>query len=218
MAPLQLSMISDRLEIMLGAVGSSITLGNRHGHGQGVISKVQVRWRLHRPCTQRMAIQPRQSKRRITDLERYSLSSIEDTDDSETLASEGASQASYSYYPLPSIPLTLPPQPQTAHVFTGNKKIVPNIADFNCDADKEGTSDTEADTYYSYEGTQPGSPMNLEASPKPVWAAEHPMLKAAPARELIECVTALSPPPLHHSGRTRSKVVSIPRDSPGTCP
>lgn len=112
----------------------------------------------------------------------------------------------------------MPPQPQPTYTFTGNRKIVANIADFDYDAE-EGTSDTDTDTYYSYEGTQLNSPVDFEASTKPPWAAGRPMLRTAgPCQELIECVTALSPPPLHHSGKTRSKVVFIARDSPGTCP
>ena len=37
-------------------------------------------------------------------------------------------------------------------------------------------------------------------------------------RKLVECPTALSPPPLHLSGKTRSEVVFLPRDIPGCCP
>ena len=37
-------------------------------------------------------------------------------------------------------------------------------------------------------------------------------------RKLVECPTALSPPPLHLSGKTRSKIIFLPRDTPGSCP
>lgn len=48
-----------------------------------------------------MPVQPRQSKLRIAD--RDSLSSVEGTDGSETIVSEGASHESYSYYTFPSV-------------------------------------------------------------------------------------------------------------------
>ncbi|KAG5729562.1 hypothetical protein E4T56_gene5140 [Termitomyces sp. T112] len=214
MVPLHLSMISDRLEIVLGTFQSSITLGDRRRNGHGIASKAQVRRRLHRPCIQTMATKPSKNKWKIADLDRDSVSSIEVTDGSETLVSEDASHESYPYYALPSIPITFPLPPQPTYVFTGNRKIVPNIADFDCDTE-EGTSDTDAD---SYEGTQVESSY-LPSRTRPTWPAGHPTSNTAlPSRELIECVTALSPPPLHNSGRARSEVVFIPRDSPGTCP
>ncbi|KAG6896099.1 hypothetical protein C0992_010299 [Termitomyces sp. T32_za158] len=217
MGPIHLSMISDRLDIALGAVQSTITFRSRPGHGHDGASKTRVRWNSHRPYNQKIVVQPRQNKRRIADLDRDSLSSIEGPHGSETLMSAGASLEFHPYYTVPSIAITLPPQSQPTYVFTGNRKIVANIAELDYDAE-EGTSDTDTDTYYSYEGTQLNSPVDLESSTKPDWAARHPTLQAvAPCRDLIECVTALSPPPLHHSGKTRSKVVSIPRDSPGTC-
>lgn len=37
-------------------------------------------------------------------------------------------------------------------------------------------------------------------------------------RKLVECPTALSPPPLHLSGKTRSEVIFLSRDIPGCCP
>ncbi|KAG6911385.1 hypothetical protein DXG01_016482 [Tephrocybe rancida] len=200
--------IFDRVETVMGAIQSSFAtvperLGNL-GHGNMASTTEFAPWCAQRPYIQGVAARPRNKKRRIEDSDRGSVSSIEieGTDDSATLVSLGASQ---SYYEFPSI--------QSPRYVLG-AKILPNIADFSFDAE-DGASDT--DTFYSYEGAQSSSPVELEDNPASVEGLFN-MQKAAVVSEMIECVTALSSPPLHHSGRTRSKVVFIPRDSPGTCP
>ncbi|KAG6849027.1 hypothetical protein H0H93_011872 [Arthromyces matolae] len=121
-----------------------------------------------------------------------------------------------------TIPPPAPP-PKRAPIFLG--KIIPNIGDYDFEAD-EGPSDTDTDeTFFSY-GTPTSETSSLPIPGKPIpildLDKELPKLptleEASRPTELIECVTALSPPPLHHSRKTRSKVVFVPRDAPGTCP
>ncbi|KAG6862941.1 hypothetical protein C0991_009362 [Blastosporella zonata] len=204
--------ILDRVEGVMGIIQSSFTtIPERLGHYRrgNMAPKDLPPWQSHRrPYIQRVAIQSRSRnrKRRIEDVDRDSLSSMEVSDDALTLGSEGAS-APQSCLEFPSAPFSR---------YIVGAEILPNIADY--DFETEDTA-SDTDTLYSYDAPQSGSLVGLEGSTLTVeWKSNDTQSAAPSTGKLIQFTTALSPPPLYHSGRTRSKVVSIPRDSPGTCP
>jgi len=89
------------------------------------------------------------------------------------------------------------------------EKILPAGDDTATD---ENVSD-DGRTFYSYDSGQHSS---AESSVNPQRQETTKTLACLP--ESTEGMTALSPPPLHLSGRTRSNVVFIPRETYGTCP
>lgn len=219
--PFSLLTLAERVESVIGAIQTSLAMvpdRSAADRAQDAHAAAEpAAWRVHRPYIQQLASCPRYGPLMITD--RDGGSSTEGTDDSETLVSEEAAQ---TYYALP-----IAHEARTTTYVLGGK-ILPDIANFNFDREEEvkvqldanDDSASDTDTFYSYDAGQSDSSVDVEANPA---AAGPPTTTrtAGPANripDLTEGVTALAPPPLWHSGRTRSKVVFVPRDAPGTCP
>ncbi|GLB34496.1 hypothetical protein LshimejAT787_0200610 [Lyophyllum shimeji] len=215
--PFSLFTLSERVESVLGAIQTSLAMAPDRSVGDRAqrahTAAELAAWRRHQPYLQHLASCSRYGPPMITD--RDGESSMEGTDGSETLVSED--ETPHTFYALPTAK-----EDRLAYVLGG--KIIPNIANFDFDRDSDdgqaqpdpADSASDTDSFYSYDDVQPASPAKVEANP----AGIDPPI-AGPANrihDLTEGVTALSPPPLRHSGRTRSKVVFVPRDTPGTCP
>ncbi|KAG6816514.1 hypothetical protein H0H87_005516 [Tephrocybe sp. NHM501043] len=192
----------ERVESVFGTISSiSTQLPDLGHHGRKATTTKDITpWCAQRPYIQKADMHSGNKKRRIDDIDRESLL-IEGMDDAKTLVSVSARACKSPYYALPSAPVVK---------YVLGEKILPNIACYDFDTEEEAS---DSDTFYSYDGSLLLEPKSSTVAVEKL----NPQLAAA-IPELIEVVTALSPPSLRHSGRTRSKVVSISRDSPGTCP
>ncbi|KAF8065361.1 hypothetical protein FPV67DRAFT_1671629 [Lyophyllum atratum] len=208
--PFSLLALSERLESVIGAIQTSLAVVPDRSAADALSTAAATElaaWRAHRPYLERLMSYPHHDP---VIMDRDGTSSIEGTDGSDTLVSDD--EAAHSYYALPAVQVERP-----AYVLGG--KILLDIANFDreLDVEKEAhahvidDSASDSDTFYSYEGGHEDSEVDDEAAPT---------CTAGPASrtpDLTECITALAPPPLRHSGKTRSKVMFIPRDAPGTC-
>jgi len=218
--PFSLLALSERVENVIGAIHTSFAIVHHDvpaaDRAQSAHAAAELAtWRTHRPYLQHLASHRRYGPSMITD--RDGESTTEGTDGSETLVSE---EAAHTYYALPTAKDDRP-------VYVLGSKILPNIGSFDFDREDEeeaqadvDDSASDSDSFYSYDAGQCDSPADVEANPA---AAGPPTTSRAAGPtdgipDLTEGVTALAPPPLWHSGKTRSKVVFMPRDAPGICP
>ncbi|KAF5378278.1 hypothetical protein D9615_008719 [Tricholomella constricta] len=205
--PFSFLALSERVESVIGAIQTSFAMVPNRTADQECASITAAElavWRAHRPYLQQIASYPRYSHTIMED--RDGGSSVYGTDGSETLVSE---EASHTYYAPPAA------QEERAAFLLGGK-ILPDIANFDRQQESSDDSASDTDTFYSYQSDSPVEAQNNPAALHPPSARAAGPWNRAP--DLTEGVTALSPPPLRHSGKTRSKIVSVPRDAPGTCP
>ncbi|RDB23015.1 hypothetical protein Hypma_009760 [Hypsizygus marmoreus] len=195
--PFSLLALSERLGGVVEAIQTSFTAqSDKSPDYDALLAAELAAWRARRP-------QFRQIESYTARPSTYSQDegSSYDTDGSETLVSE---ESHPTFYAIPELH-----KEPSAIVLSG--KILPNIANF--DEEDADTSDNES--FYSFRSTRAEPDLERTAA---TTDGHINHLAASFSSPLVDCVTPLAPAPLHHSGKTRSKVVFIPRESLGTCP
>ncbi|KAG5636917.1 hypothetical protein H0H81_006384 [Sphagnurus paluster] len=238
--PFSLLTFSERMESVIGAIQTSLAMVPDHQHRaaehQGYSSTAAdelAAWRAHQPYLQQIASYSQYNHSVIGDHcdgASSSSNSLHYIDGSDTCTRGEDSRSSYytahedhmrretfrSCSPLGVHNVGYRPYPGP-YVLGG--KILPDIANFDRedyasgDSDSGSSCDTDTETFYSYDPSSPTAARRF-TGPRPSPTRTPDISIALEGLDF----RPLSPPPLRHSGKTRSRVVSVPRDAPGTCP